>query len=85
MTDRELLEKAARAAGLRIVRWENDEPLIYFDKLRKWRPLHDQAQARNLRHLCKLSMPNVLAADGGKSAYRRAIVRAAAAMGDSNG
>ena len=81
MTDRELLEAAAKAAGLAIVVWDKDSPFVYFDKLRKWNPLHDHAQAKRLRHACRLAAPNFPSADGGKAAYRRAIVRAAAAMG----
>lgn len=83
MTDRELLEAAARAAGLQIVVWDQDGPLIYFDKLRKWNPLNDHSQAKRLRHACRLSAPNVRPEDGGKAAYRRAIVRAAAAMAEN--
>jgi hypothetical protein len=82
-TDKELLELAAKAAALTIVVWNGDVPLIYFDKLRNWNPLSDHSQAKHLRHACRLSNPNVKSADGGKAAYRRAIVSAAAAIGES--
>ena len=82
MNDRELLQAAARAAGLSIVTWDNDVPMIYFDKLRKWNPLSDHDQAKGLRHACCLSTPSFKSEDGGKAAYRRFIVCAAAAMAE---
>lgn len=55
ITDRELLGLAAKAAGLEIVRWDRDVPMIYFDKLRPWNPLASKDQSKNLRHRLKLT------------------------------
>lgn len=85
MSDRELLELAARAAGLTIVRWVGDVPYIYFDRLRPWNPLSSMDQAKTLRHSLRLTVgkPRELEPVSGsyRTAYRRAIVRAAAAIG----
>lgn len=56
-TDRELLELAAKAAGVVIVKWGDDgSPWAYFDRLRHWNPLTNRAQAKNLRHRLHLSV-----------------------------
>lgn len=95
--DRQLLEAAARAAGLEIVRWsDGGDPLVYFDQLRPWNPLRNLATARNLRHRLQLTTrrdhlfayagrgDTLMTEDFSKgklAATRRAIVRAAASLG----
>jgi hypothetical protein len=111
-TDRELLELAARAAGIEIVEWscieESCDAIARLEDMRlhKWNPLTDDGDA--LRLAVKLNMQIVIT---GKSdsldvgitdarstesgwekaihikcpydATRRAIVRAAAAIGET--
>jgi hypothetical protein len=117
-TDRELLELAAKAAGIQL-RWiqgPDDDECIHPIRRRAdgmgeedWSPLEDHDQAKNLRHLLKMTtgyddrftsfgacayatyatgtdsfdsiMQNIEEAGGKKKALRRAIVRAAAAIG----
>ena len=110
-TDRELLEKAAKAAGIEVVRLRLNDP-IHRDLLIKatarnphhdmgpWNPLTDDGDA--LRLAVKLEMQiDIIScqtrclAFGGPTIYenesdtyaatRRAIVRAAAAIGETHG
>lgn len=57
MDDRELLEAAARAAGISILGWNEDVPVIDFDRLTvtSWNPLTDDGDA--LRLAVKLKIP----------------------------
>ena len=90
MTDRELLELAAKAAGLD-VRWYANDCLQVADKCNgfagKWNPLTDDGDA--LRLAVKLFLfvdtaagaPDSFGAELAYAATRLAIVRAAAAIG----
>jgi len=108
MSDRELLELAAKAAGIHIIEWPGitygeakDKALVDGSIDVWWNPLTDDGDA--LRLAVKLRM-NVVITDAGPSvrgdrgpwcdehcaanddifaATRRAIVRAAAAIGES--
>ncbi len=88
MTDRELLEKAAKAAGLRL---EDDH--VWHEgagQWVRWNPLYDDGDAFRLAVQCRIDLGWVesqIAANNccelGTDPYaatRRAIVRAAAAM-----
>lgn len=95
MSDRELLEDAAKAAGYSVVGWGDDMPIVegdYFGnpKLSKWYwlPLRDDGDALRLAVKLRLDVSICLEqhltieeydADP-YAATRRAIVRAAAAM-----
>lgn len=96
MTDRELLEKAARLVG----EWPSPEPFEHV--LRRWNPLTDDGDALRLAVACGIDLgfgndkviagdhqerythrANGAATDADRStATRRAIVRAAAALED---
>lgn len=94
MTDRELLELAAKAAGIKALQRSSGYWTIEVHErgMRGWNPLIDDGDA--LRLAVKLGMHNVdafpvptlhlLNECGGDpySATRRAIVRAAAAIGE---
>ena len=96
MTDRELLETAAKAAGLRVT-WMPAKPgaraMLWQTNIGEWNPLTDDGDA--LRLAVRLNIPVIPYDDetstgtvgvvaknwGSKEANtRRAIVRAAAAM-----
>jgi hypothetical protein len=97
MTDRELLELAAKAAGLRVSRWR-DPPMVAVVKdaagelvQTNWNPLEYDADAFQLWVKLRLSVSPEYVweppyEDGGTlrdpyAATRRAIVRAAAEIG----
>ena len=105
-TDKELLELAAKAAGIEIIQWSGrdvgQESAAIMPHGIEWNPLTDDGDA--LRLAVKLGMPiqhggSYVAAYAGKSvmaeqfterhekdpyaATRRAITRAAAAIGES--
>jgi hypothetical protein len=100
MTDRELLEAAAKAAGIRL-EWDGDprdwQPMHYEGKTyHAWNPLTDDGDALRLAHRLNISISlpedaaHVLAVsrigiirEPGSviESVRRAIVRAAAAIG----
>lgn len=100
MTDQELLERAARAAGYEPCRMSDDESaLLLFGVQEPWNPLDDDGDAFQL--MCSLGLMVNVADDiciveawfgvtadepvkeaGRAAATRRAIVRAAAALGD---
>lgn len=102
MTDRELLEAAAKAAGLTIVYWAQDDYPVVRDGDNNvgWSPLKFDSDALrlavklrfavNVWHGCSVMTGSGLAAtcvmedisDDPYAATRRAIVRAAAAMGE---
>ncbi|MCG7598850.1 hypothetical protein MHM84_03565 [Halomonas sp. McH1-25] len=108
MTDRELLEKAAKAAGLRIHGWigpkfyvvNGPNPADNYDPF-QWNPLEDDGDAFRLMVELNIGLEtystHVFASPAGNidieamewyegdrlAATRRAIVRAAAAMGDA--
>ena len=91
MDDRERLEAAAKAAG----EWSDKEPLDHI--INRWNPLTDDGDALRLAVKLQMSMDTALAQSmamvwGGRdcverhgddpcAATRRAIVRAAAAIG----
>lgn len=82
MTDRELLEAAAKAAGLGGA-WDwprgAKAPTLYrVDGGRAWDPLHDDGDALRLGHRLRL-FTDVQVWPQSLSDFRRAIVRAAAA------
>jgi hypothetical protein len=95
MTDRELLEKAAKAAGIEVITtWENEvvyKAIPHFP----WNPLTDDGDALRLAVKLKfniewdfdeVSVHNLALEDENDDPYaatRRAIVRAAAAIGES--
>lgn len=111
MSDRELLQKAARAAGIEVIGPMGDDGLHLFNG-EHWNPLTDDGDAHRLavRLLLRVSVNRALdlkvagsvtveypdkdgyyyalaeaVIDGDPlAATRRAIVRAAAAMGDGN-
>jgi hypothetical protein len=92
VTDRELLEAAARAAGLTVLRSRLDDPLWrdllidmrpQFPQASGWNPLTDDGDALRLAvRLGIADLGNFYDGDEGDpyAATRRAIVRAAAAM-----
>jgi len=100
MTDRELLESAARAAGLQL--WAHEDGGLYLpDPMRRWNPIEDDGDALrlavklgiDLQFACKAtwiqfeddSGLNLLHEPHGinpEATTRRAIVRAAAAIGE---
>ena len=106
-TDRELLELAARAAGIEIVEWscieESCDAIARLEDMRlhKWNPLTDDGDALRLAvkltleiDVCRTGIavrtPNgikvLVEAEDNPDAYsatRRAIVRAAAAIGET--
>lgn len=92
-TDRELLKLPARAAGYALLTINGSNPEIYDGEWRKWNPLTDDGDALRLAVKLKIDVvPSYVWEgpwdDGGKlqdpyAATRRAIVRAAAAIGES--
>jgi hypothetical protein len=100
MTDRELLKRAARAAGIEHPGGDHsrydDGRLWDCDALRWWNPLHDDGDALRLAIKLGISIRiygDEVGTDGCHEPYgpdpdaavRRAIVRAAAAMVDAKG
>jgi hypothetical protein len=93
LTDRELLERAAKAAGYAIVRHPNSRvlpSLMFMLDERLWNPLTDDGDALRLAVKLNLWEPVMfgrraeIGPDGDiYAATRRAIVRAAAALADS--
>lgn len=102
MTDRELLEKAAKAAGYEPVRWADEFPggLLLAGEQESWNPLTEDGDALRLAVRLRLCLflelprigigpmingPEAYVEDGEDemAATRRAIVRAAAALGDA--
>ena len=100
MTDRELLEKAAKAVGLDL-RWQDDKPHIGDWLSRKWwNPLADDGDALRLAVKLKIDIRPSMGgqtkfsytwkngssygevSDDPYAATRRAIVRAAALLGE---
>jgi len=98
MTDREMLEFAAKAAGLRVVAVAGDRGLWVLDRedVEEWNPLTDDGDALRLavklRHLrvglgeCigRGAYSHIAILESGPDPYaatRRAITRAAAAIG----
>lgn len=108
MTDRELLERAAKAAGLAEFQYINNRPAYRFQRTgmqdwKPWNPLTDDGDALRLAVKLQLSIHTCDAAESMSSwacsaepmyvdeseshgddpyaATRRAIVRAAAAIG----
>ena len=81
MTDRELLELAAKAAGIKTEFYEND----YGEIESEWNPLTDDGDALRLAVKLKLwthsGMGAFLDEPDPYAATRRAIVRAAAEIG----
>jgi len=104
MTDRELLEMAAKAAGLHVKGWVGDR-MVFFNPItgsaeEHWNPLTDDGDALRLAVKLDISVfghfpfDAVAAFDGRRiietkqpgdpmPATRRAIVRAAAAIGSA--
>lgn len=87
MTDRELLELAAKAAGI-CLEWDGPpdiwQPLYYKGKTyHYWNPLTDDGDALRLAVKLRDRVPAVhlLPANADAAATRRAIVRAAAEIG----
>lgn len=106
MGDRELLELAAKAAGIEIVQWQGDCPRVMSGFPIPWNPLVNDGDALRLAERCSLTVcmngtGTVSACDeyrkddvfatqsihecGGSriTATRRAIVRAAAKIGEA--
>lgn len=103
MSDRELLELAAKAAWIEIVQWQGNCPRVMSGFPIPWNPLDDDGDALRLMVKLKLdilfspdvveSMANTMKAvepfgiekygDDENAATRRAIVRAAARIGES--
>ena len=95
MTDRELLEMAAKAAGLEYTKTEDHDRLLVRgdDKLRRpWNPLEDDGDALRLAAKLKIGMifdhglvlvgkSKKCFADEMAEDYKYAIVRAAAQIG----
>lgn len=90
MTDRELLELAAKAAGIEVIRSRLEDPLnmdmLVNDSFRNiaqvagaWNPLTDDGDA--LRLAVKLGLQYGIIKIDDCKATRRAIVRAAAEIG----
>ncbi|CAJ0805193.1 hypothetical protein LMG18090_04749 [Ralstonia mannitolilytica] len=104
MNDRELLEKAAKAAGIELVwDWEFPNRVKRSGNLAAWNPLEDDGDALRLAvklgmnvwcdpaavcmaEVLKHCLPRASEASGKdpNAATRRAIVRAAAAIGESH-
>jgi hypothetical protein len=99
MTDRELLELAAKAAGIEIWFNDNNTPWVGGDKY-IWNPLTDDGDALRLAVKLKMDVcfganyvivrgsvqtPTVNNAGDPYAATRRAIVRAAAEIGRNMG
>lgn len=90
MTDRELLERAAKAAGVDVIEWDGN--LIHNTGnqyvIRVWNPLTDDGDALRLAaklylwEAVRLAHRDVSADVDIYAATRRAIVRAAAAIGE---
>jgi hypothetical protein len=97
MTDKELLELAAKAAGIEI-KWDTPYKAVWdFAQVPNWTPLTDDGDALRLAVACGIEVGNAqqylrgLAVYGGKefweidpdlfAATRRAITRAAAEIG----
>lgn len=84
-TDRELLEKAAKAAGYALGVWHAGYFIAGQEPFRGWNPLTDDGDALRLAVRLKIHMhtgfgTHVLDAPDPYAATRRAIVRAAAAL-----
>ena len=94
-TDRELLELAARAAGIEIVEWscieESCDAIARLEDMRlhKWNPLTDDGDALRLAVKLGIDISEAQVCYWDKvgndpyAATRRAIVRAAAAIGET--
>lgn len=96
MSDRELLEKAARASGIRVIvdgdRLAKPHPIHEEKPGTTWNPIEDDGDALRLMVDCNLYGKHSLCTALGqenercegdyRAATRRAIVRAAAAMVD---
>jgi len=83
MTDRELLELAAKAAGIEIDSWVNDSPVVvkmfrgHLPNYEEWNPLTDDGDALRLAvKVCITLVPYPTERE-----TRRAIVCAAAEFG----
>jgi hypothetical protein len=91
MTDRELLEYAAKAAGIEILAWTYSDYAVVSDKGDTWTPLTDDGDALRLavklNLLTKFTFLKFMAEENDNpaqdyyAATRRAIVRAAAEIG----
>lgn len=96
MTDKEMLELAAKAAGYSIWEWERDGSALIADPIMQWRPLKDDGDALRLAVDLRLIVrcyEGLIIVDGGgssceervfsdrRAAVRRAIVRVAAEIG----
>ncbi len=69
MTDRELLELAAKAAGIEILAWTYSGYAVVSDKGDTWIPLTDDGDA--LRLAIELRVDLEWSSDGRVAAYRR--------------
>lgn len=56
MTDRELLEFAAKAAGIEIVQWQDDCPRVMIGFPIPWNPLANDGDALRLAERCSLTV-----------------------------
>jgi len=91
MTDRELLELAAKAAGMKNVKWiggagmaemiNPDKQSTTGSKGPIWNPLSDDADALRLAVKLNLSVQRYTYGNCRYAAMRRAIVRSAAEIG----
>jgi hypothetical protein len=93
MTDKELLELAAKAAGIEI-KWDTPYKAVWdFAQVPNWNPLTDDGDALRLAVRLQIHMAKCLPAWGGEvvvldheepdpyAATRRCITRAVAAIG----
>lgn len=94
MTDRELLEKAAKAAGIDF-EWLDDELMVHRATGQRWSSLDDDGDAIRLAVMLEMlvdfmdsrviageNIPEIVI-DFEDGDYRRAITRAAAAIGET--